>query len=69
MSENVSAELMLEHLKYIRNKVDGVDIRLKDLRDEVISLRGDSVRRDRALASLEDDISTIKARLDISDIS
>jgi septal ring factor EnvC (AmiA/AmiB activator) len=70
---NDPSELILEHLRAIRQDIGGLkaDIRdLKDglmsLRDDVHSLRGDLRRQERALATVEVDIDRIKARLDLS---
>ncbi len=68
-------ELILEHLRHIRAKVDANDTGLRDikqmitgLREEVNALRGDILRQERAIAALEADFDRIKTRLDLSDV-
>ena len=67
-------EIILEHLRAIRQDMAGLkdDIReLKDnlisVRDDIHGLRGDILRQERALAAVEVDIDRIKARLDLFD--
>ena len=67
-------EIMLDHLRAIRQDTAGLkdDIReLKDslmaVRDDIHGLRGDIRRQERAIAAVEVDIDRIKARLDLSD--
>lgn len=67
-------ELILEHLRYIRGRVEATDeavgevkISLTSLRQDVHSLRGDILRQERALAAVEVDLERIKSRLDLTD--
>jgi len=67
-------EIILEHLRHLRSRADRADTALRDLkstvlalREDVYGLRGDILRQERALATVEVDIDRIKARLDLSD--
>lgn len=73
MSE-ISNELLLEVLKKIQQ--DNVDLKrlIKDVKDNVLSvredvhsLRSDMLRQEKALATVEVDVDRIKNRLDIID--
>jgi len=66
-------ELILEHLRSIRTKIDGTDTAVRELksavlalREDVNGLRGDILRQERALAAVEVDIDRIKTRLDLA---
>ena len=72
--DNNQVELLFEHLRHIRERVDSTDTAIRDvkqmvisLRSEVHSLRGDILRQEQALAGVESDVDRIKARLDIVD--
>ncbi|MBK8177224.1 MAG: hypothetical protein IPK66_18790 [Rhodospirillales bacterium] len=67
-------EIVLEHLRYIRGRVDAneetlgdVKLSITSLRQDVHALRGDIFRQERALAAVEVDLDRIKTRLDLSD--
>ena len=66
--------LVLEHLRHIREKVDSNTQTLQEMkqqlfnvRDDINGLRSDLLRQERALAAVEVDIDRIKTRLDLSD--
>ncbi len=67
-------EIILEHLRYMRGRVDTIDENVKELRQSVLDvreqingIRGDFLRLERALAAQEVDIDRIKNRLDLSE--
>lgn len=67
-------DLMLDILKELQKGQADLKVgqrELKDgqisLRDEVHALRGDILRQERAIASLEIDVERIKHRLDLVD--
>ena len=66
-------EIILEHLRSIRTKIDGTDAAVRELksmvlalREDVNGLRGDVLRQERAFAAVEVDIDRIKTRLDLA---
>lgn len=66
--------VVLEHLRAIRSKVDRIDDNVRELREEFISMRlrehasdGDDIRRDRTIAQLQSDVERIKRRLELVD--
>jgi len=66
--------IILEHLRAIRAKLDHMDNSLDDLKGQFTSFRlrehannGENLVRDRRLASVEADIDTIKKRLELID--
>ena len=68
------AHLTLEHLKYMRSAIERIEHDIKDLktgqiglRSDFHNMRGDFLRLERAMASVEVDIDRINVRLDISD--
>ncbi len=70
----ITNELIYEVLKKIQNDVADLKKGQRDLKDGQISLqeglhsiRGDIIRQERAIASLELDVERIKTRLDIAD--
>ncbi len=74
MSEKATNELMLEILKTLQADSKATRGDIRDMRDSMISmreemhgLRGDLLRQERAIASLENDIDRIKVRLDLVD--
>ena len=60
-------DLILDHLRHLRSQMDDVQRKVTDLRDGSIAQKDEGVRRDRAIAWLEDEVARIKTRLDISD--
>lgn len=67
-------ELILDHLRHIREEIGALKAGQKELkegqisiRDEIHSIRGDFLRQERAIAALESDFDRIKTRLDIVD--
>lgn len=74
MSEKATNDLMLEILKTLQADSKATRGDIRDMRDSMISmreemhgLRGDLLRQERAIASLENDIDRIKVRLDLVD--
>ena len=72
---DVTNELLLEILKRIQSDVSDIKKTQQELkqgqialRDEVHALRGDVLRQERAIASLETDMDRIKHRLDLVDV-
>ena len=66
--------IVLEHVRAIRSKLDRVDKNVDDLREQMVGMRvrehandGDDVRRDRQTMRLEDEVERIKQRLDLVD--
>ena len=59
--------LVLEHLRRIRETQENHSHKLDDLRAQMIHLREDALRREKALAHLEADMERIKIRLDLRD--
>lgn len=66
--------IILEHLRAMRAKIDRIEATVLDLRDQFVSFRlrehakdGDLVRHDRQIAHLQDDVERIKRRLDLVD--
>ncbi len=67
-------ELILDHLRAIRQDLSEAKRERAELKDAVLagredvnSLRGDVLRIERGLAAVEVDVDRIKVRLDLSD--
>lgn len=67
-------DLVLEHLRAIRNDTAELKSGLREVKAELISLRqqinalqGDGLRREEVIAGMQVDIDRIKTRLDLSD--
>lgn len=67
-------EIILEHLRAMRTDISVLKEGQRDLKAMMISsredmngLRGDILRQERAMASVEVDIDRIKTRLDLTD--
>jgi len=70
--DNVTLDLLFELVKDTNQRTRNVEVSLRDLKDNVISLRedvhgarGDVLRQEKALASVEVDIDRIKTRLEL----
>jgi hypothetical protein len=66
--------LILEHLRVIRGKLDRLESGQKDIADQIASLRlreyardGDDLRRDRMIAELQAEMERVRRRLDLVD--
>ena len=72
--QNVDFSLMLDLVKDTNDRIRRSEEGIKDLKASVLGLRedingvrGDLLRHEKALASVETDIDRIKARLDLRD--
>lgn len=66
--------IILEHLRAIRAKLDRLESGQKDIADQIASLRlreyardGDDLRRDRVIAVLQAEMERVRKRLDLVD--
>ena len=66
MTDNTE-NLILKHLQYIPETVDSHSQKFDDLKAQIIYLREDALRREKALSHVEADVARIKIRLDLSD--
>ena len=64
--------IILEHLRAIRGQLDRLEGRVQDVFEQIVSLRlrdhardGDDIRRDRAIAQLQEKVERIERRLDL----
>lgn len=76
MAENVTNELILEHLKAIQAKVSRTDERLEHIEGDIRIIKGHmasfmqaEVQQDTSIASLQARLDRIERRLDLSDSS
>lgn len=67
-------DLVLEHLRAIRNDIGELKTGMREVKTELISLRqqinalqGDGLRREEVIAGMQVDIDRIKSRLELSD--
>ena len=74
MSEENTENLVLEHLRAIREGQTKILDRLANVEKEIISLRkqvhdlqGDSIRRDQTMAALSINVDRINSRLELND--
>ena len=74
MAENVTNELILEHLKAIQSKLSTMDVRMQNLETDTRSVKGHmasflqaEVAQDGAIAAINARLDRIERRLDISD--
>lgn len=74
MDEKISNELIYDVLKNMQSSISKIENNMQELkqgqiniRDDIHALRGDVLRHDKALATLEIDVDRIKHRLDLVD--
>lgn len=74
MPDNVTNELLLEHLKAIQAKVSRTDERLEHIEGDIRIIKGHmanfmqaEVQQDAAIASLQSRLERIERRLEISE--
>ncbi|MEM8999825.1 MAG: hypothetical protein AAGB24_06135 [Bacteroidota bacterium] len=66
--------LVLDHLRHIRDEIKILKDGQKDIKAEILSVKkslhniqGDALRREQVIASVQVDIDRIKSRLDLND--
>lgn len=74
MTENITNELILEHLKSIQAKVSRTDERLSHIEADIRTIKGHmanfmqtEAHQDSSIASLQARLERIERRLEISD--
>ena len=74
MAENVTNELLFEHLKAIQSRLSTMDDRLRNLETDMRSVKGHmasflqaEVAQDGAIAAIQARLDRIERRLDIAD--
>lgn len=74
MPDEITNELIYEVLKNVQTSIARLETGMQELkhgqiniRDDIHAVRGDVLRHDKALASLEIDMERIKHRLDMVD--
>lgn len=74
MAENVTDELILEHLKSIQSRLSTIEGRLQSLETDMRSLKGHmvsflqaEVAQDNTIAAIHARLERIERRLDLSD--
>ncbi len=74
MADNVTNELLLEHLKSVQSKLGGMASDISDVKAEIRGLKShmagfmnSEVSQDAALASMQDKLERIERRLELND--
>ena len=74
MADNVTNELLLEHLKSVQNKLSSIAGDISDIKSDMRSLKSHmagfmqtEVTQDGALAVMQDRLDRIERRLEIND--
>ncbi|MEM1149460.1 MAG: hypothetical protein AAGI03_02745 [Pseudomonadota bacterium] len=74
MADNVTNELILEHLKAIQAKLSEMAANMADMRTDIRATKGhmasfmqSEVSQDGSIAALQDRIERIERRLELSD--